>query len=66
MFTVVAYARENNLHITATQASAIGKRAAKISRQNGVQLGQVHDARWGHVHSYREDILEQAWNEVKK
>jgi prophage antirepressor-like protein len=62
MFTVVAYAREHNLALHDGQASIIGRRAAKLSRHSDVAMGQVYDARWGYVYSYREDILAEAWD----
>lgn len=63
MFTIKAFARLNGLALSDKSARAIGKRAAKMCRENGITIGSTYDETYGSVNTYREDILEQAWGE---
>lgn len=64
-YTIVGYA---NLHgiksINRDKAARLGRRAAKLSRKNGYEVGREYDAKYGTVHTYHTDILEMIFGEV--
>ena len=60
-WTITAWCKLNTLSLSLEQAAAYGREASKISRQLGVEVGRVHDERFGEVNSYREDILDEVF-----
>ncbi len=59
-FTVMGYFARHNLgSISSAKASAIGRKATKMCREQGIAIQPLEDARYGRVNSYPEDILDQ-------
>lgn len=58
-FTVMGYA--NLIHVTVDQrlAATMGRRCAALSRERGLIIGDVKDARYGSVHTYHESVLQE-------
>jgi len=56
-FTVAGYASLNGQKIDLTGASNYGRKAAKLSRDQGYAIGQINDPRFGQVNTYHTDIL---------
>jgi len=56
-YTVAGYASKIGKLIPREQAVGYGRRAGKISRDNGAPVGSVHDPRFGSVNTYHKDIL---------
>jgi prophage antirepressor-like protein len=64
-WTITAWCKLTNLTLTLDEAMKRGRAAARISKTWGVDIGKVRDERFGEVNSYREDILEEIFNETK-
>lgn len=58
-FTVLAWAKLLGLRLTLPRASGFGRRATNLSDQLGYSTGTALDPRFGTVHTYHTDILEQ-------
>ena len=58
-WTITAWCRLNSLKIGLDEAMKRGRKAARLSNEWGVEIGKVHDERFGVVNSYREDVLEE-------
>ena len=58
-FTVMGWANLNNRKIDFREASSHGRQCARLSREQGMPIGDVTDPRFGKVHSYHESILIQ-------
>lgn len=58
-YTIIGYA---NLHgikgISRDRAAELGRRATKLSKKNGYEVGKEYDAKYGMVNTYHTDILE--------
>lgn len=65
-WTITAWCKLNNLSLSLDQAMSYGREAAKVSRQWGVDVGKVHDERYGVVNSYREDVLSEIFSAYEK
>lgn len=63
-WTITAWSKLNDLSLFLDQAAYYGREASKISKQWGVDIGRVPDERFGVVNSYREDILEEVFNNM--
>lgn len=57
--TVRAFGNERKLRLSHAKANAIGRKAAKICRDRGIEIGEVPDERHGTVHSYPIDVLQE-------
>lgn len=62
-FTVLAWAKLNDLVIGLESAQKIGKRAAAISRERAIPIDRVRDPRFGQVNAYHESIIQEAFAE---
>lgn len=62
--TIRAFCNERNLKVSLRTAAAIGKRAAKLCRDRGVEIGTVADERHGTVKSYPVEVIEAAEKDV--
>jgi len=56
-YTVMGWARLNNMPLPVDRAAHIGRRCANLSRQRGLPIGDVKDPRFGKVHSYHDSVL---------
>lgn len=61
-FSIAGYASLHRLPLPGAVAQVYGKRAADLSRAQGVPIGAAHDARYGRVGTYHRDILKQVFN----
>jgi len=60
-FTVIGYARYAGEVVSNNQAVAIGRRAAKLSRDRGIPIGDTTDPRYGFVHTYFVEVLAEVF-----
>jgi len=60
-WTITAWCRLNNLRIGLEEATKRGREAARVSTEWGIEICKVPDERFGHVNSYREDVLEEVF-----
>lgn len=60
--TVIAYASLNGIKANSYNAAIIGKKAAKLSREQGAYTGAVIDPRFGRINTYDTDILKQVFD----
>lgn len=56
-FTIAGYASLRGVNIDTSKANMLGRKAAKLSRVYGYDIGKVTDSRFGKVNSYHLDIL---------
>ena len=56
-FTVAGFATIRKQKIDAVTANMLGRKAAKLSREYGYDIGKVSDPRFGTVNTYHVDIL---------
>jgi len=56
-FTVAGYASLHGVKWDLKQASGYGRKASKLSRDQGYTIGQINDPRFGQVNTYHVDIL---------
>lgn len=56
-YTIAGFASIRKQKIDISQASFLGRRAAKLSRDYGYDIGKVSDPRYGTVNTYHVDIL---------
>lgn len=59
--TVIAYASLNGIKANSYNAAIIGKKAVKLSREQGICTGSTIDKRFGKVNTYDTDILKQVF-----
>lgn len=63
-FTIVGYINYRGLdHVPFAECARLGKKATKLSKEQGLLIDKVRDPRFGVVGSYHESILEQIFNE---
>lgn len=60
--TVIAYASLNGIKANSYNAAIIGKKAAKLSREQGAYTGAVIDPRFGRINTYDTNILKQVFD----
>ena len=58
-FTVLAWAKLIGMRLTLPRAAGLGRRASAMSERLGYSMGTALDPRFGTVHTYHTDILEQ-------
>lgn len=63
--TAVGFGILKGISLDKIQCQRLGTKAAKISRSVGVLIVDIPDQKHGKVGTYRRDILEQAFNELK-
>ena len=56
-YTIAGFASIRKQKIDISQASFLGRKAAKLSREYGYDIGKVSDPRYGTVNTYHVDIL---------
>jgi KilA-N domain len=56
-YSVVGFANLQGLEISVKEASAKGRKASALCRQQGVEVERIHDPRFGKVGLYPESIL---------
>jgi len=63
--TIRAFFNERKKNVPLATATAIGRRAAKLCRERGVEIGTVADERHGSVKSYPSEIIDAAEKQVQ-
>jgi hypothetical protein len=58
-FTIMAWAKLIGMRLTLPRAAGLGRRASNMSERLGYSMGTALDPRFGTVHTYHVDILEQ-------
>lgn len=56
-YTILGWCNILGRRVSTPQASALGREASALSRQDGYDIVDVRDPRYGTVHQYHEDIL---------
>lgn len=64
-FTIAGYASLRGLNIDTSKANMLGRKATKLSREYGYNIGKVTDSRFGKVNSYHLDILKNVFEYAK-
>lgn len=59
-FTVIAYGAYRGIKFDLKEASALGRKAAALSKANKIAVDKVRDPRFGVVGCYHESMLDQA------
>lgn len=62
-YTIPNYAAIRGIKIGITDVSAIGKKAAKLSREHGYDVHTAPHSKFGMIHTYHVDILKQVFDE---
>ena len=62
-FTILGYFNMHNMHINNNRALYLGKKAAKLSRDNGYCIGSATHPVYGKVNTYHVDILDMVFDE---
>lgn len=60
--TVIAYANLKGIKSNSYKSAVIGKKAAKLSREQGAYTGAVIDPRFGRINTYDTNILKQVFD----
>ncbi len=63
-YTAAAYARIKKVSLGDGTLSKVGRFAAKFSRENNMDIGWVHDARFGRINTYHRRALEYALKKI--
>jgi hypothetical protein len=56
-YTVAGYASLRGISIDTKRANLLGRKASKISKEHGIDIGKAHSAIHGTVNTYHVDIL---------
>lgn len=63
-FTIMGYANMNNILVDSKTATALGRKASWLSRENGYYIGGATHPIYGKVNTYHIDILEIVFEEI--
>lgn len=63
-YTIAGFASIRRQKIDITLANILGRKASKLSREYGYDIGKVSDPRYGTVNTYHADILNKLFNEA--
>lgn len=56
-YTVAGYASLRGINVDVKRASLLGRKASKLSREYGVDIGEAHSEIFGRVNTYHVDVL---------
>ena len=56
-YTVAGYASLRGISLDTKRANLLGRKAAKVSREHGVDIGKAHSSIYGEVNTYHVDVL---------
>lgn len=65
-FTAFGYSRYIKKPICGNEATAIGKQASKLCREQGLPIGQTKSVQWGMVNTYPENVLYAVFSDFFK
>lgn len=60
-YTVIGYAKRVGAFVDNARASVLGRKATKLSKEREYPLGEATDPRYGTVHTYHVDILQEVF-----
>ncbi len=60
-YTVLGYARKCGAFVDNGRASVLGRSASRLSRERCYPMGEASDPRFGVVHTYHTDILQEVF-----
>lgn len=60
-FTVAGYASLRGLNVDINKANMLERKASKLSREYGYDIGKAKDTRYGAVNTYHVDILKEVF-----
>ena len=60
-FTVAGYASLRGLNVDINKANMLGRKASKLSKEYGYDIGKAKDTRYGAVNTYHVDILKEVF-----
>lgn len=64
-YTIAGYANLIGFKgISRKLAADVGRKASKLSREGGYEIGKEHDARYGQVNTYHEDVLKEVFSNM--
>lgn len=63
-FTALAFTNIAKIKATKKQLNSLGRRAAKLSRDNSIPINKVRHEKYGEINSYKEDMLELASSQL--
>lgn len=63
-YTIAGYASLRGLNVDINKANLLGRRAARLSRENDYAITKTRDPRFGSVNMYHTDILKQIFADV--
>lgn len=58
-YTIAGYASLRGLNVDINKANLLGRKAARLSRENDYAITKTQDPRFGSVNMYHTDILKQ-------
>jgi len=61
-FTIAGYGTYIGVPVNLTMAASLGRRAAKLCKDNNYEMGTIPDPRFGKVHTYPRSVLKQVFN----
>ena len=61
-FTIAGYGSLVNIPTPTEKAKSLGRRASKLCREKGIDMGSTHDERFGKVKTYPKSVLEEVFN----
>lgn len=56
-YSVAGYASLRGLNVDVKKANLLGRRASRLSREEGIDIGKTHSSLFGTVNTYHVDIL---------
>ncbi len=60
-YTIAGYARLKGISVNKTNATALGRAAAKACKQKGLEIDSTSDARYGKVNMYPIEVLNEVF-----
>ena len=63
-FTTLAYCKLNDIQADKRELNLLGRRASKISREQGTVVNKIKHEKYGSVGSYHENVLELACSQL--
>lgn len=60
-YTVAGFASLHRRRLTPKQANVAGRRATALSKQLDYAVDKIHDARYGQVNQYHQDVLRRVF-----
>ncbi len=65
-FTIAGYASLRGLNVDINMANMLGRKASKVSRKFGYEIGKMQDPRFGTVNTYHVDILKNVFEQKER